>query len=564
MIRKKNSGIVKIIIIILAVLIALAAAAMVFFSTHILYKGSPYPKSASVLDLSTADLNRSDVSVLAEKLPLAFRIRLPENMPPEDIAALKRDVPDRDLEYDVTVGGAVVPYSAESVTWTDDDALDSLALLPAVREIDLTGVSRLDPDLKEYIRMNGIRCVVSDPVKITTDTVRLEGDSVASLSYAEMRKILYYFENIETADLDASSLTEQEIGMIRQEYPERTTPAAVELGGRSFPDVSVETLTVEKSETMTPEELLEKLPMFTRLRTLDLSESGFSPEEIKRIHDAFPDLDIRYSAELYGVKLDWTDRLLILDGIRIEDLNPLTAVCPIFPNLEEIDMCGCGIPDEEMAALRSELAPAKIVWTVDLRHWKLRTDVKHFATWRTVTDEEGNIINARNIGGNTSQSLDALKYCVELEALDLGHNRIKDLDFLSGLTKLKYLILALNEITDIGPLESLTDMRYLEIFSNEGIDDITALSGMKHLEALCMSGTTVTDVSPLYGISSLRMLYLQGYRFKEDVRSEIARELPDCTVLYKVLGSSGSEWRKDNPYYREMRLALGWRSDLVP
>lgn len=327
-------------------------------------------------------------------------------------------------------------------------------------------------------------------------------------------------------------------------------------------EASAGSIKVDASNPLLYEELCHSVESNPEIRELDLNESGYSMDQVSELAERFPDIKIHYRFELFENVFDWESDIMILDGIPIQDLEPLRMAVRSMPNLRQIDMCGCGIDNETMDELRESMKPVKIVWSVDLKHWSLRTDAKYFASWRTAKDDDGYIISARNIGGNTSKSLEPLKYCIELEALDLGHNSIKDLGFLSSLVNLKYLIVALNKITDITPLQSLTELKYLEIFNNE-IKDISALSSCSKLEALCMCGTSVTDISPLYGISSLRKLYLQGYRFKKAQRAEIAEALPDCDVMYKATGTSGSEWRRDNPYYKEMRLALGWRPDLV-
>ncbi len=346
-------------------------------------------------------------------------------------------------------------------------------------------------------------------------------------------------------------ISEKELSGLIEGYPEITFLF------RDEPPVMETVVITEETDTET---LLQNLSSFGNLETVDLSTVKTDWEQVASVSEHYPEAEILFRTEVFGKELTSETELLVLDGIRIEDLSPIERILPAARSLRQIDMCGCGVPDEEMVAFRDRNPDRKIVWTVDLKHWTLRTDITHFATWKVKTDEEGYIVSARNIGGNTSKSLAPLQYCTDLVALDLGHNKITDLSFLSGLTNLKYLIIALNEVTDLSPLSGLSELKYLEIFSNENITDISPLAGLKKLEALCMSDTKVTDISPLYGNQALRRLYLQGYRFDKEARAEIAEKLPDCTVLYKTLGSTGSDWRQCD-YYPEMRKALGWKID---
>ena len=292
----------------------------------------------------------------------------------------------------------------------------------------------------------------------------------------------------------------------------------------------------------------------------DISACAVSKETLIAILKAYPETRIRFMLEPYGVIVDTADELLVLDGITVTDLEPLKEIVPYLKNLREIDMCGCGIDDETMDALRTLLNPVKVVWTVDLRHWQLRTDATHFATWDYAVDEDGYIYTAKNVTKNTSKSLEPLKYCTELVALDLGHNKVTDISFLAGLKNLKYLIIALNEIKDISPLSGLTELKYLEIFNNE-ISDITPLAKLPKLEALYMTAIPVKDISCLYGSKTLKLLYLEGFRFDNTARKEIGAALLNCNVIYRKPDTNGSRAWRIHPYYKEMRRALGWRVD---
>lgn len=263
---------------------------------------------------------------------------------------------------------------------------------------------------------------------------------------------------------------------------------------------------------------------------------------------------------LYGKEFPVMEETVVLDDIAIGSHDELEAALPQFSNLKQVDMCRCGIPDEEMAALNAAHPDIKFVWEVDLGHWQVRTDIKHFATWSTVLDEDGFIISAKNITKQNEKKLNALRYCTDLVALDLGHNSIKNVEFISGLTNLEYLIIALNEIKDISPLENLKNLKYLEIFNND-IRDVSVLAKLPKLEYVYMCSIPVKDISCLYESKQLKLLFLEGYRFKPEARAEIAEALPGCEVLYRSMNQNGSRAWRVHPCYLEMRRALGVKVD---
>ena len=133
--------------------------------------------------------------------------------------------------------------------------------------------------------------------------------------------------------------------------------------------------------------------------------------------------------------------------------------------------------------------------------------------------------------GTQVQSIEALKYCKNLERLGLNFNRITDISPLSGLTELKILELGGNPITDITPLTGLTKLETLMLFNCQATDysalsnlvnlkelyleystifDLAPLSGLTKLEELGLKETAVTNVEPLKNLTSLRLLNLAG------------------------------------------------------
>ena len=552
--KRRRSRILWFLLAVAVLLIA--AAAVLFVSTHVFLNGSVYSvreSSVSIPDADGAVLRKLSRMRELQSVNIENPVR-----DPNDIRTLSDQFPDCYLSYQAVLSTDTADSDSESVSVSCADdflwvpylkKLESVYLNPSVLPADESfqrealGCKNSRPDLKLYYSDGSSEDILLNSSKSYYDFSAFDADTIEF--------ILPFLPSGSSVLLPEAILQEDADSMIRH------------YSGISFllHDIPAGEESAVVTEQMDTDALFDFLASYDNLTEIDLSGIVTDWEQIAMVSERYPEAAVHFKTEIYGTDLTSDTEYLILDGIRIDDLSPIERVLSAAQNLKQIDMCGCGVPDEEMAAFRDRYPDKKIVWTVDLKHWQLRTDATHFATWNRIkTDENGYIVTARNVGGNTSKSLAPLQYCTDLIALDLGHNKITDLSFLSGLKKLKYLIIALNEVTDLTPLSGLSELKYLEIFSNENIRDISPLSGLTKLEALCMSDTKVTDISPLYNIQALRRLYLQGYRFDKQAREEIAKALPDCTVLYKTLGSTGSDWRQSD-YYPEMRKALGWKVD---
>ena len=552
----KRSGVRILWVSLAAVFLLLAAGAVLFALTHVYLDESIYSVRETSVNVRKPD--ERTMRQLSRMKDLQSVVLDDPVADPDEIKSLFDLLPDCSLSFHALLSNGAVDSACEAVSISRSDDFLWLPYLKNLKTVcfDPAGLPADVPYLQAALALES----VSPELELTyrdgsENGIRLNPPGMdydfSLLDADQMEFVLPFLPSGSSVTLP-ETLPQEVLDAALERYPQISF---------LLHDMPADAETAVISELTDTDALLNTLSSYRNLTQIDLSGFESEWEQVAAVSERFPDAEMLFRTELYGTEITSDTEYLILDGIKIDDLSPIERLIPAARQLTQIDMCGCGIPDEEMAALRERNPDVKIVWTVDLKHWMLRTDATSFATWNRIkTDENGYIVTARNVGGNTSKSLAPLQYCTDLVALDLGHNKITDLSFLSGLTKLRYLIIALNEVTDLTPLSSLTELKYLEIFSNENITDISPLSGLTKLEALCMSDTKVTDISPLYDNHALRRLYLQGYRFDKQARAEIADALPDCTVLYKSLGSTGSDWRQCD-YYPEMRKALGWKVD---
>ena len=313
-----------------------------------------------------------------------------------------------------------------------------------------------------------------------------------------------------------------------------------------------------------PEEWdLETLKLLRKLTSIDLTALPCEPEQIQMVTEAFPEQSVLWKLELCGQEVGPDTESLDFNDQPIESLEPFYRTLPLLTKLTSLEMCGCGVGNEDMDALRTAFPEAGIVWSIKSQYWTIRTDTDHFATWRVVrTDENGKILEAYSIAydrpGLTNADLDWLQYCHEIIALDVGHNKLTNIEFVRNMPKLKYLITSGNDIRDISPVADLHELIYYELFADP-VKDLSPLSGLTKLLDINICSCPVSDLSPLYELTQLERLWLTPYGFENwrKAGEEFSAHLPNCNIHFILHNDmTGDGWRQ-HPRYAEYRLALG-------
>lgn len=277
---------------------------------------------------------------------------------------------------------------------------------------------------------------------------------------------------------------------------------------------------------------LDRLRLFDRLERVTVTDCD-SYDALLELVDALPECEFVWSVELCGVTVLSTDTTVVLDDHEIRDFEDFSARLAYLPSLERIDMCRCGLSNEQMEEL-SELYPhIKFVWEITFGNppvmWTVRTDITCFSSLgRIRCDDE--------------QLAPLLKYCTDLVALDLGHHNITDLTPISRMTELKVLILGDNPISDLSPLASLKKLQYIEIFSCK-FTDVSVLAELPELIDVCIGGNKIDDITPFLSMTQLKMLWIPNCGLSISQRDMLTSALPDCTFKFAVIRNLCEDWR---------------------
>ena len=423
------------------------------------------------------------------------------------------------------------------------------------------------------------------------------------------------FPNLKS--VDASGCADYEALLaLRAACPALDLTAFVSVGGKAVPmDAQRAVLRAD-----TPlEELLDKLPFLPDLYRVSFAGGAVSYETQDALAAAFPGISFRWDVELLGRTASSAAKELSFAGSSLSerDVHTLCENLFRFPSLERIDLTGCGLAGEQIAAVRAA-SGAAVLYELTLFGRTVSTDASELDfsgirmglsdvaviedalgefpllekvvmcdcgisnedmaalndrhenvrfVWRvyfsgfSLRTDDTNFIAARvrNDFPIYSNDLEVLKYCPDLQALDLGHKNITHLNFLRYVPHLKYLILVENDVNDITPIGELQELTYLEMFWTK-CEDISPLQNCKALTDLNISYIYCRPakcLETLVNMPQLERLWYCGNNLDAGQLEELQAALPDTEMYLAPYGEpTGSTWR-EHPHYFEMRDFFG-------
>ncbi|MGX8692966.1 MAG: hypothetical protein ACSW8E_04320 [Clostridia bacterium] len=369
-------------------------------------------------------------------------------------------------------------------------------------------------------------------------------------------------------------------------------PAEILIAGRSFP---ADTETLDLSGCDCPaEELFAALEGFPSLRGIELGLTGLSGEELSRLREACPDVQLHWQAALAGMTCDNDTESLDLGALTAEELDEACTALSRLPALrsvnlipgdggpsalspEEIDRLAAAAPQADFACcfdLFGELAGPD---TEELRYKRQKIGNEGIASFRAampylpnlkllrledcgITDNEQmdalrsdfpetNVVWSVRIGGYLCMTdtdllncpllrdadIETLQYLHDVKYLDVGHNAyLSNIEFVKNFPKLEVVIVTLTNIKDISPLKDCPNIEFLEMVST-GIDNIDVVAGMEKLEYLnlgCM--WNLTDITPVFGLKNLKIVRICGTTYEHITRDDVEamkEALPDSTFV---------------------------------
>lgn len=352
------------------------------------------------------------------------------------------------------------------------------------------------------------------------------------------------FDSLQTVDFGSFSVSIDQVDGIREMFGDVNVRIGVyvTVQGQKF-DQASPTLDLTGSGPEIIPEMTEKLSLFTCLESVDLHGVEITPEQQKGLVDSYPGIRFLWDVDIMGEKYDSASEDLDLTNHRELTLDAVRQAIPLFCGLKRLDLSDCGFANEDLAELRGEFPDTKIVWTLYMGKWSLKTDAVAFSV----------LIYNYNYTALRSPDIEVLKYCTDLQALDLGHQRLTDLSVIGDyLPELRILILADNTVSDLTPLSKLKHLHYLELFVNPYLTDVSPIGECKEMVDLNISHIYgLTDISALLDFPMLERLWIENTGVSAADIQLLKDTYPDTNVTNIGWGSVDQGWRW-HPRYNAM------------
>ncbi|MBQ3901677.1 MAG: leucine-rich repeat domain-containing protein [Clostridia bacterium] len=352
------------------------------------------------------------------------------------------------------------------------------------------------------------------------------------------------FPSLKTVDFGSLSVSVDEIDSIRAMFGDIDLKIGVyvTVAGRKYDQAST-LLDLSGTDPAVIPELTEKLNLFTDLGSVDLHGVEIAPEQQRDLAEKYPEVRFLWDVAILDEKYDSATEDLDLTNHRELTLDTVREFIPLFCDLKRLDLSDCGFANEDLAGLREEFPDTKIVWTLYMGKWSLKTDAVAFSV----------LIYNYNYTALRSPDIEVLKYCTDLQALDLGHQRLTDLSVIGDyLPELRILILADNTVSDLTPLSKLKHLHYLELFVNPYLTDVSPIGECKEMVDLNISHIYgLTDISALLDFPMLERLWIENTGVSAADIQLLKDTYPNANVTNIGWGSVDQGWRW-HPRYNAM------------
>ena len=396
-------------------------------------------------------------------------------------------------------------------------------------------------------------------------TVAQDSKSVTMVITADEIEKLDRLPELLAADLRGSECYE-EIYAWAQAHPEVSVRYDVPLPNGNTVDNNISALNMSMLSHDGVEQLIRSAACLPQLTAIDLgaARENFGWEDVAAIVEAFPELSLSYTGELYGKTVRLSDSSIDLKYIPVQDGGAaVRQALRCMPALKTLDMDSCGLSNEEMAVIRDEFPGVKVIWRVWFgENYSVRTDVEKI------------LASKPSVGGMlTPENTQALQYCTDVKYLDLGHNEcLTDISFIAYMSKLEVCILAMDYWSDASPLANCTNMEYLEVQETD-LTDLSPLAGLvnlKHLNICNLDSGGTVDLSPLYGMSKMERLWIGGWTpIDRSQLEQLQASMPDAEINTTAGDPTEGRWRYvdlnldtwqyvQHPRYAQLRQEFGY------
>lgn len=429
---------------------------------------------------------------------------------------------------------------------------------PNLKSVDLSGSTCYDAILQYAADHPNVKVTYTVDLGGTLAASGSSGITLepGSFSYAALLERLQYLPGLTLISLPGIDLTAEQVGTLRETYPQVTLEYTVELFGNTFASDTTE-LDLSYMESAQVDEAIQKLGLLTNLTSVTLSKS-LTTEDVAKLQDSNPGATFLYSFSLFGKTLSTTDETVEYKNQNIgnDGEEKLRQALAILDNCSRFVLDNCKIDNEVLAGIREDFRDGpKVVW---------RIYFGENARYNALTDAD----TVRAVYHVTDDTCTALRYCEDVKYMDIGHNEyLTDLSFVGYMPNIEVLIASGCAAAELPGFENCKNLTWLELAYCGKLTDISSLEGCESLTYLNLSYTKVSDFMPLDGAPLQRFVCLSPKASTEEqnIFVEIHPKSECITVFYGYSNPYGYGWRYDdngktfNAYYKDVvRVAFNY------
>jgi len=375
---------------------------------------------------------------------------------------------------------------------------------------------------------------------------------------------LDYYPNLKTVDLSGSTCYSAIVGFASKR-PHLDITYDVSFGATQVS--SKVTSASLKSGSFDYELLMENLQYLPNLTSLTLTDVALSAEQLAALREAYPEISLEYTVELFGSQYGLDTQQLDLssmgaDGIdeayrklgqmanltdvtlssslSFEDVDKLQAAVPhvrfhysftllgktVSTGDSEIIYKNLNLDSSDEAEIRRALQILDHTSRFVLDNCgfsnetlaQLREDFREGpkVIWRvwfgtenrytTLTDDD----TIRAVYNITDDTCGPMKYLEDVKYMDIGHNEfLSDLSFVGYMPQLEVLIASESGVKELTGFDNCKKLTWLELAYCYKLENIDALAGCDGLKYLNISYSKVKSFEPLDALKLERFVYLK-------------------------------------------------------
>lgn len=333
----------------------------------------------------------------------------------------------------------------------------------------------------------------------------------------------------------------------------------VDLGGHTQLHPETAGVTLNEPGEYSFDALMENLAHLPLLKSIQFRDAVFTAEEMAQLQEAYPNIEMTFTAEILGKEYDVHTTSLDLSALKPDQVEEVAGKLGVLSSLETVELMSgenSQLKLEDVKKLVDAAPNVKFHYVFDFYGITVDTSAEE-VTIKNITVEDDQFEQ------NLRMALDVMSGCKRFvldgrgqydkmwkktsnEALAQIREDYRDkLSFVwrvyfgangSSLTDAEVIRAVYGLVnSNCGAMKYLEKVRYMDIGHNDYLTDSDFISGMVSLEAVIISGAPIKSLEPFKACKNLKFLEMVECHYIPDLEP-----LRECTQL-EMLNISHTE-----------------------